>query len=257
MKMKRKYLVLLPLAGMILFFYFGCNKDEHNPDSKKENENSLVYEDRSLQKEVSPRFYDKHIYRIERLGENHEREQLVYAALEQGVEEEFLVIEEAQKFFFNHTEVIMYSIPTLDPEQTLILYETRGLYQVSMAYYGPAEEGRMSFTLKTMDDRDYFSLKVDAQNRMGELKVFENDEIQSFNNTIYSLSYQEESQDVSLKGTNAECCRKESTWKGCMSCTIDDCSGSWACKVVGIVAPVELIAGFAASCIGAGEDARC
>ena len=257
MKMKRKCLVLLPLAGIILFYFAGCNKDEDSQSSHKESTNTLVYEDVSLKEQVSPYFYDNHIYRIEKLGANHEREYIVREALKNGVEEGFLMIEEAQKFFFNHTGVIMYSIPTLDPEQTLILYESMGLYQVSMAHFGPAAGGHMSFALKTMDDHDYFSLKLDDQMRIGELRVSENEEVKSFNRAVYSISLKEESQDETLKGTSAICCRKESSWSGCMSCTASDCSGSWLCKVVAIIAPAELIAGFAASCIGAGEGSRC
>ena len=115
----------------------------------------------------------------------------------------------------------------------------------------------MSFTLKTMDDRDYFSLKLDEQNRIGELKVSENEEVKSFNRAIYSLTLEEESQEKSVNGAAAICCRRESSWSDCMDCTVNDCDGSWLCKIVGIVAPVELVAGFAASCIGAGPDARC
>ncbi len=257
MKMKRKYLVLLPLAGIFLFYFPGCNKDEESQSSDKESTNTLVYEDASLREQVSPNFYDNHIYRIELLGANQEREHLVHEALKNGVEEGFLMIEEAQKFFFNHTGVIMYSIPTLDPEQTLILYESMGLYQVSMAHFGPTEGGHMSFALKTMDDYDYFSLKLDDQMRIGEFRVSENEEVKSFNRAVYSISLKEESQDETLKGKSAICCRKESSWSGCMGCTASACSGSWLCKVVAIVAPVELIAGFAASCIGAGEGSRC
>jgi len=257
MKMKRKCLVLLPLAGIILFYFTGCNKDEESQRTDKESTNTLVYEDASLMEQVSPYFYDNHIYRIELVRANQEREQIVREAQVNGVEEEFLMIEEAQKFFFNHTGVIMYSIPTLDPEQTLILYKSMGLYQVSMAHYSPAEGGLMSITLKTMDDRDYFSLKLDDQMQIGELRVCENEDVKRFNRAVYTLSLKEESQDESLKIASAICCRKESSWSGCMTCTANDCEGSWLCKVVAIIAPVELVAGFAASCIGAGEDSRC
>jgi len=257
MKMKRMFLVLLPMAGMILFFFFGCNKDKEIQSSDKEETNTLVYEDASLLEEVSPYFYDNHIYRIELLGANRERERIIRAALDQGVEEAFLLIEEAQKFFFNHTNVIMYSIPTIDPEQTVILYATMGLYQVSMTHFGPAEGGLMSFTMKTMDDRDYFSLKLDDQNRIGDLKVSENEEIKTFNKTVYSLTLKEESQDVTTKRATADCCRNESSWSDCMECTTSDCLGSWLCKIAGIIAPKELIAAIAVSCVGAGPDARC
>jgi hypothetical protein len=257
MKLKRKYLVLLPLAGVFLIPFSGCNKDEDSPGNTSEQSNTLVYEDQSLREEVSPNFYDNHIYRIELLGANKEREQLIGAALNKGVGEEFLLIEEAQKFFFNHTEVIMYSIPTIDPEQTLILYESKGLYQLGMVHLSPVEDGKMAISLKTLDDRDYFSLKLDDRMYMGELKVSENEEIKAFNQSVYSLTYMEESQDATLKGADAICCRKESSWKDCMNCTIDECGGSWLCKAAAIVMPAELVAGFAVSCIGAGPDARC
>jgi hypothetical protein len=257
MKMKRMYLVFLPLAGLTLFFFFGCNKDEESQSKDNESANSLVYEDKSLLEEVSPYFYDNHICRIELLGANLERERIIRAALDQGVEEAFLLIEEAQKFFFNHTEVIMYSIPTIDPEQTVIIYETVGFYQVSMTHFGPTEGGVMSFTMKTMDDRDYFSLKLDDENRIGDLKVSENEMVKTFNETVYSLTLGEESQEFTAKGATAACCRKESSWSDCMECTTSDCLGSWLCKITGIIAPKELIAGIAVSCIGAGPDARC
>lgn len=248
---------MLSLAGMLIILTGGCNKEEEKQGASRESANILVYEDESLREEVSPYFYDNHIYRIELLGANRERDEVFQAALAQGAEEEFLNLEETQKFFFNHTDVIMYSIPTLDPEQTLILYESHGLYQVSMVQFRPVEGGLMQFTLKTMDDRDYFSLKLDDQNRMGELRIFENEKIKSFNKAVNSLTLNEESQDEQLKGTSAVCCRRESSWSDCMECTVDDCSDSWVCKVVAMIAPAELVAGFAASCIGAGTDARC
>jgi hypothetical protein len=257
MKIKRKYFVVLPLAGILLMVFPGCTKDEDSQGQGKESSNSLVYEDRSLLEEVSPHFYDNHIHRIELLGANPERTQVLKVALDEGLDRDFLMIESVQKFFFNHSEVIMYSIPTLDPEQTMIIYAARGLYQAGMAHYRPADKGRMSFTLKTMDDRDYFSLSLDEQMRMGELRVQENQEIKSFNQAVYSLTYREESQEASPKGVRAICCRRESSWSACMNCTFNDCADSWICKAAGIIAPTELVAAFAVSCIGAGPDARC
>lgn len=258
MMKKRKYLFAsLLLTGIVLLIAYGCTKEDENQVRKDRSTNVLVYEDEALRKEVSPYFYDNHIYRIELLGANQEREQIVRTALENGVEEEGLMIEEAQKFYFNHSDVIMYSIPTLDPEQTLILYESKGLYQVSMAHYRPAEGDRMYFALRTMDDRDYFSMKLDGQNNMGELRVFENEEVKNFNKAVYSVTLKEQSQLGTTKGATAICCRKESSWSACMSCTVDDCGGSWVCKFVAIIAPAELAAGLAVSCIGAGSDARC
>ena len=151
----------------------------------------------------------------------------------------------------------MYTVPTMDPEQMVILYEAMGLFQIGMAIYQPAEEGKMSFRLTTMDDRDYFSLKLDDQLRIGDLKVYDNEEIRRFNQTVYSLTYREESRDETAKGADAICCRKESSWSDCMNCTIDDCQESWVCKAAAMVLPRQLLAGFAVSCIGSGPDALC
>ena len=255
--MKRKYFVLLPLAGILLLSFPGCNKHEGSQGPEDRSSNSLVYEDRSLLEEVSPHFYDNHIHRIELLGANAERARVLKAALDEGLNRDFLMVEETQKFFFNHSEVIMYSIPTPDPEQTVILYEAQGLYQVSMAHYRPADAGKMAFSLKTMDDLEVFSLKLDDKLRVGELKVSKNEVIISFNDAVNSLTYREESLDADLKYTGAICCRRESGWSDCMNCTFDDCADSWICKAAGIIAPTELVAAFAVSCIGAGADARC
>jgi len=256
--MKRKYLFAsLLLTGIVLFVAYSCTKDDDIKESKDRSSNVLIYEDKSLMDEVSPYFYDNHIYRIELLGTNPEREEIVRAAVAEGVDEGFLMTDEAQKYHFNHTGVIMYSVPTRDPEQTLILYESEGLYQVSMAHFGPAENGLMYFVLKTMDDREYFSLKLDDQNRIGELRLFENEKVKSFNKAVYSLTLSEESQDLTEKSVSATCCRKESGWSNCMECTVNDCEGSWVCRLTALIAPVELAAGLAASCIGAGPGSRC
>jgi hypothetical protein len=257
MKKWKLLFAFLLITGMTLVVTNSCNKGDEMQETTKQSSNVLVYEDPSIMEMVSPYFYDNHIYRIELLGANNEREQIVREALANGVEEEILMIEEAQKFFFNHTGVIMYSIPTLDPEQTLILYESNGLYQVSMAHYRPAEGDKMYFALKTMDDRDYFSLKLDGENRMGELKVFENEKVKSFNRAVYSITLREESQAGTVKGAAASCCRREGSWSGCMSCTVESCGGSWVCKIAAMIAPAELAAGFAVSCIGSGSGSRC
>ncbi len=107
MMKKRKFLIAsLLLTGIVLLIAYGCTKEDENQVRKDRSTNVLVYEDEALRKEVSPYFYDNHIYRIELLGANQEREQIVRAALENGVEEEGLMIEEAQKFYFNHSDVM-------------------------------------------------------------------------------------------------------------------------------------------------------
>jgi len=253
----KKLLFGIPvLTGIILLLAYGCDKEDEVQILDADASNSLVYEDPSLIDEVSPYFYDNHIYRIEQLGENPEKRKVEAAARENGVDMDCLLLEVVKKHYFNHTGVIMYSIPTSNPEQTVILYQSHGLFQVSMAEFGPAPGQKMQFGLRTMDDQPFCSFQLDEQNRIGEFVVSENELIQSFNNDIYFLTL-ETSHRKSTHAEDAVCCRKEATWKACMSCTVDACLDSWVCKLAGIAAGPELAAALAASCIGAGPDARC
>jgi len=254
--MKKLFIAFLALTGIILLVAYGCDKDDEIQMLDERTSNSLVYEDPSLKDEVSPYFYDNHIYRIEQLGENQEKREVEAAARENGVDMDCLLLTEVKKFYFNHTDVIMYSIPTNNPEQTVILYKSHGLFQVSMAKFGPLAGQRSQFSLRTMDDQPFYSFQLDEQNRIGEFVVSDNEHIKSFNNEIYFLNL-ETSHLKSSHIENAECCRKESSWKACMTCTLDACNNSWVCKLTAIVAGPELAAALAASCIGAGSNARC
>jgi hypothetical protein len=254
--MKKLFIGTLVLTGFILLLAYGCDKEDEVQILDVETSNSLVYEDPSLIDEVSPYFYDNHIYRIEQLGENQEKREVEAAARENGVDMDCLSLTEVKKFYFNHTGVTMYSIPTSDPEQAVILYQSHGLFQVSLAEFRPAEGQRMQFSLRTMDDQPFYSFQLDPQNRIGEFVVSDNERIKSFNNEIYLLTL-ETSHRKSTHTENAVCCRKEATWKACMTCTLDACNDSWVCKLTAIVAGPELAAALAASCIGAGSDARC
>lgn len=254
--MKKLLFATLALTGIILLVAYGCDKEDEVQILDDRTSNSLVYEDLSLKDEVSPYFYDNHIYRIEQLGENREKREVEAAARENGVDMDCLLLPEVKKFYFNHTGVIMYSIPTSDPEQTVILYQSHGLYQVSMAEFGPALGQRMQYSLRTMDDQPFYSFQLDEEMRIGEFVVSDNEHIKSFNNEIYFLTL-ETSHRKSTYTENAVCCRKEATWKACMTCTLDACNDSWVCKITAIFAGPELAAALAASCIGAGPDARC
>jgi hypothetical protein len=125
-----------------------------------------------------------------------------------------------------------------------------------MAKFGPAAGQRFQFSLRTMDDQPFYSFQLDEHNRIGEFVVSDNELIKSFNNEIYSLTL-ETSHRKSSHIENAECCRKKASWKACMTCTLDACYDSWVCKLTAIVAGPELAAALAASCIGAGPNARC
>ncbi|TFH23320.1 MAG: hypothetical protein E4H10_12330 [Bacteroidia bacterium] len=254
--MKKLFIGALALTGIILLVAYGCDKEDEIQILDTRTSNTLVYEDPSLIDEVSPNFYDNHTYRIELLGENREKSEVEVAARENGVDMDCLLINEVKKFYFNHTAVIMYSIPTADPEQTVILYKSHGLFQVSMAEFRPAAGQKMQYGLRTLDDQPFYSFQLDEQNRIGDFVISDNETINSFNNEIYFLTL-ETSHRKSTNTEDAVCCRKEATWRACLMCTLDACSSSWICRLSGIVAGPELAAALAASCIGAGPGARC
>jgi hypothetical protein len=246
----------LILTGIILLAIYGCDKEDDIQTPEVQTSNALVYEDPSLIDEVSPYFYDNHIYRIEQLGENKERREVEAAARAQGVDMDCLQLSELKKFYFNHTGVLMYSIPTNDPEQSVILYKSHGLYQVSMAELRPTSEDRMQYSVRTLDDQPFLSFKLDRESRIGEIVVSDNEDIKSFNNAIYFKTI-ETSHRKSTQTEDAVCCRQEANWKECVKCTVADCNDSWVCSLTSIFAGPPLAAAIAASCIGAGSDARC
>lgn len=256
MMKKRKYLIAPLLFMGIVLIVYSCAKEDEVMEPEKQSTNSLVYEDNSLLDEVSPYFYDNHFYRIEKLGENPEKKHVVSAVRDQGFDVDCMILSEVQKFYFNHTTTIMYSIPTSDPEQTAIIYESNGLYQVTMATYRSVAGKRMQFELRTADDQLFYQMQIDDQNRMGELLIVDNKIINSFNNEIYYLTI-ETGHRKSVMAEDAECCRREEDWKACLNCTLDACNSSWFCRLSGFIVGPELAAAFAASCIGAGPDTFC
>jgi hypothetical protein len=246
----------LILTGIILLAIYGCEKEDEVQYLEDQTSNSLVYEDLALKDDASPNFYDNHIYRIEQLGENQERREVEAAARENGVDMDCLQLSELKKFYFNHTGVIMYSIPTHDPEQTVILYESHGLYQVSMAEFRPASGQGMQYSLRTLDDQPCLSFHLDQEMRIGEIVVSDNERITSFNNEIYFITL-ETSHRKSAQNEDAVCCRREATWRACLKCSLDDCMASLLCRITSVIAGPDLAAALAISCIGAGPDTWC
>jgi hypothetical protein len=254
--MKKLLIATLFLTGIILFVTYGCDKEDEVQTLNVHTSNSLVYEDKALIDEVSPYFYDNHIYRIEQLGENREKNEVEAAASENGVDMDCLLLSEIKKFLFNHTDVIMYSIPTTDPEQTLILYQIHGLFQVSLAEFRPAAGQKRQFSLRTLDDQPFYSFQLDEENRIGEFVIRDNELINSFNSEIYFLTL-ETSHRKSTTTEDAECCRRAASWKACLHCSLDACNSSWICRLSGFIVGPELAAALAASCIGAGPNTWC
>jgi hypothetical protein len=256
MKMRKYVTTALSLTGLILLIAIGCDKEEEVQTVVDQAPNALVFEDPSLIDQVSPHFYDNHIYRIEVLAENREKQRVVRAISESGFDRTCLMMGEVQKFYFNHTELIMYAVPTGDAGKMLILYERSGLFQAILAEYNPLSGNRSRYALKTLDDALYFSFQLDDDNWTGDFQVNDNQIMNDYNTQIYALNF-EEGREKSASSEEAACCRKEETYRDCIMCTLDACEESALCRLTALAAGPALAAAIAASCIGAGPGARC
>jgi hypothetical protein len=254
MKHTKLFAVIVFLSGTLLFVALSCDKEDENPTTGRMN--LVEFEDLSLHTHVSPNFYDNHIYRIELLGDNLERAELLREVQQQGIDPGCLNMAGSRKFFMNHSDILMYSIPTRDPERTVIVYAYEDLYQVNMAEYRYISENRRKFELKTLDDRLFYSLQLDEQDRIGKFSMEENYMMDAFNTEIYALNL-DKPHLKSTRDHSAECCRKEATWKACMNCTVKDCSESWLCVASLVLLGPETLAAFSVSCVGAGPNTWC
>ncbi len=256
MKMRKIVFVALSLSGLVLLITFGCDKEDEVQKLDNQTSNALVFEDPSLIDEVSPYFYDNHIYRIEVLGENQEKNRILEAVMESGADMDCLNVSEVEKYYFNHTELIMYSIPGDDPEQAIIVYEKRGLFQVSLAESRHIGEGKCHYELKTLDDASYLSFNLKDQNWIGEFEVSENKIINAYNEQVYAMCL-EEGHGKSATSKAFPCCRRKADWSACVHCTLDACEARAFCRLAVFASGPVIAAGIAASCIGAGSSARC
>lgn len=244
---------LLTIVSAVVLFY-SCSRDDDPVLSQEttlqaEEENSLIYEDPNKLGDPSPYFYDNHFYRIEHIGVNHERSQVENALPDAGCAQ----IGEMHKYYFDNSKMLMYSIPGNDPEKTWIVYRHEDTFQSFEVDYYPLAEGGMQFRMQTPDGAHFYSLKIDEENYLYDFELSDNRAVTAFSERIYHTR----SQKVALKSASAECCRREDSWRDCMTCTLNDCDNSLFCRITGLVIGPYLAAGFAGSCVGAGPDTFC
>lgn len=254
--MKKYFVAALSLTGLILLIAFGCDKEEELIKHEDRTANVTVFEDPSLIDNVSPNFYDNHIYRIEVLGENQERNRVLRAATESGADMSCMDVSDVQKCYFNNTELIMYAIPGNDPEQALILYERFGLFHASLAECRQLSGSRSLYSLRTLDGAKYLSFELEEDRWTGVYEVKQNEILDNYNTQIYALTL-EEGHLKTANSEEAECCRREKNWSACIDCTIEDCMSSTLCKLATIALGPYLAVGFAGSCVGAGPNTFC
>ena len=255
--MKKQIFQLLILSGMMATIFYGCQKDSMTQDKNGE-ENTILFDDPTLLENISPNFYDNHIYRIELLGNNDELCDLVSRVSDEGIRIEDLNIYGSKKHLFNHSEVIMYSIPYHDSESEVIVYQYDDIAEISIVSL--EVEGSMNkISINTTDGALYYSLKVNEKGQFGHIETAFNPMMETFNDEVYETQQikLELNDNRSYTKVKAPCCRKESGTLACMDCTTaafrETVVGTFALSGFGFA----LYAAIGISCINAGSGAVC
>jgi len=251
----KKFGLYLLLLNLVLI---SCS-EENDFKQELDTENEVIFEDLTLLKNVSPNFYDNHFYRVEQLGENNEKKKIISLIIDKGLNQVNLISEDVKKFYFNNTDLLMYSISIKDSQNKIIIYKYEDLYQVNFAeYYSVGDI--MQFEMKTFDNNLYYSLQINGDNKIGNFNIKDNIEISNFSSDVYSLSstFKNFSADeCDPDEQEGQCCRKQCSWSDCMDCSVSYCGQTWYCAMTFALLPVEFSAGLAASCIGAGPSSWC
>jgi hypothetical protein len=256
--MKKQTFQLLVLTGMMATLFYGCQKDSMTQHENGE-ENIIFFDDPTLLENISPNFYDNHIYRIELLGNNDELCDLISRVSDEGIRNENLNIYGSKKHLFNNSEVIMYSIPYNNSESEIVVYQYDDIAEFAVASF--EEEGNLDrFTMKTTDGALFYSLQVNEKGQFGNIVTSFNPLIESFSAEVY------ESQQLKLglddkrtytKTKTPSCCRKADGLTACIDCITSAFSntflGTLALGVYGIGTYIAI----GVSCINAGPGAVC
>lgn len=234
---------------------YSCYDNNEDLNSSETSINEVVFEDLSLKTNVSPNFYDNHFYLIEKLGNNPERTQIINTIKQNGINLSTLESKSVKKFYFNNSDILMYSVSIKNSESKIIVYKYDDIFQVNLAEYCTFDNIR-DFKLRSIDNQLLYSVQLDNENRIGNLIIEKNEKLNKFSNDVYSLRMEKHKMKSGLSA-NAVCCRREANWQACMNCTAEACGRSWICVAALVVAGQETLAGIAVSCIGAGPDTFC
>jgi hypothetical protein len=254
--MKKNVYISVFAIIIALVVVYSCNKGWTDI---KNDQNQIVFEDLSLKTNISPNFYDNHIYLIEKIGENKEKENLISTIRENSVNIRLSDITEVKKHHFNNSDVLMYSVSIKNSENKIIVYQYNDVYIVNLMEYYAIDGGKTQFVLKTSDNQLFYSVQLDSENKIGNLTIKKNPMISDFSNKIYNMHV--EKHNAIRANTTAlddeDCCRHADGWSACMDCTAAACGKSWLCVAALVAVGTETLAGFAVSCIGAGPNTFC
>ncbi|MFC2129152.1 hypothetical protein ACFLQX_00055 [Bacteroidota bacterium] len=254
--MKKNPLILMLLAGLMTVFFYSCEKDPQYQDESEEN--IILFEDRTILENISPNYYDNHIYRIELLGNNDELCDLISTISEEGISTDQLNIYGTKKHLFNHSSVCMYSIPNNLNDNKVIVYQYDDVSMVMHAQTIKMSENDV-FRMTSTDGKMHYSMRVNDRGEFRNIVTEYNPKFEIFSARVHELSREDRLDERrQLKGKEvAPCCRKEDSWRDCIDCT----SSEFRETVVGTIAltllGMEAYAAIAVSCINANPGAVC
>lgn len=247
-------LTVLLFVGLL----FSCSDDQSNKVLNTDG-NVTIFKDLDLLENPSPNFFDNQFYLIEQLGENKEKQNVLSTIKDNNVDLNLLSINDIKKFYLANSIVEFYSIPYKNLNSKLILYNFEGVYEVNVIEYYQIENSITEYKLKTLDDVLNYSLQINEDNKIGNIITHSNEIMEEYSariyfehNTMHSIDYKPDG-----KVGYSTCCRNRDGWSDCFSCTVSACGDSWVCTAAMVVAGPEMIVAMGASCIGAGEGAKC
>lgn len=253
--MKKYPLILLIMAGIIAVLIISCQKDSLSREGTEDN--SVLFEDQSLLENISPNFFDNHIYRIELLGNNDELCELASIIYNEGIVAEELNMYAAKKHYFNHSPVVMYSVPYTSNEDLVIVYQYETEAIVMHSKTRPGKENDLH-SLSSSDGKLLYTLEVNDKGEFGNIITHHNLEFEDFNTRVYTLSQAKLSNRGSyLKVKEEDCCRRKADWAACIDCTVSAFTSSFVGTLSLILVGKEAMGAIAVSCINAGPTARC
>ncbi len=253
--MKKYKILLLVLVGIMGSLFYGCEKDTESQD-KSEEANIILFEDLTLLQNVSPNYYDNHIYRVELLGNNDELCNLVARVSENGIQADQLNIYGSRKHLFNHTSAIMYSIPFNNSKKKVIVYQYEDIAEVMLASY--EDEGVLDrFSIKTTDESMFYSLQVNEEGAIGNIVTEFNPRMELFNEEAVEIQQQKLDLERDRISTKATCCRKADGILSCMECTSAAFRTTFIGNLTLSLFGIEAYSAIGISCINANPDAVC
>ncbi len=257
--MKKNIYAISLLLGLVSVLVLKSCSESTRDEPADPTKNVILFEDTELLGRVSDNPLDNHIYLVELLGSNQEQEEIVQRISDQGIDLSSLNIDGIRKYHMNNTDILMYSVPYLRSENSLIVYRYGDIYQVNIAEFNMKDKGMTEFRLRTLDGNLHYGLTFNSNNEVGEYIRSDNVLMNEFSNSIYELNtnYNGHNDKLLKEVQPTKCCRRMEDWEGCMDCTLSYFSSKWYGTIAFTIIGKEFLAAIAVSCIGSGPSSIC